>query len=56
VKLPRPFAIAGLLLLTGLLVGCDRPPPRMKNQPTGRDSGETRIELPGKKKPLTGGR
>jgi hypothetical protein len=30
----RPFLLAGLLLITGLLVGCDRQPVRMKNQPT----------------------
>jgi hypothetical protein len=30
----RPFLIAGLLLITGLLAGCNRQPPRMKGQPT----------------------
>jgi hypothetical protein len=49
----KPFVIAGLLAAT-LLAGCSRQPPRMKNQPANRDSGEIRIELPGKKKPFTG--
>jgi hypothetical protein len=46
----KPFLIAGLLLMTGLLAGCSRQPPRMKNQPTNTDSGELKIELKGKKK------
>jgi hypothetical protein len=29
-------------------------PPRMKNQPANRGPGETRIDLPGKKKPFNG--
>jgi hypothetical protein len=44
------FLIASLLTMAGLLAGCSREPPRMKNQPTNLDSGETQIELPGKKK------
>ena len=50
-RLLKPLLIASLLLMTGLFAGCSREPPRMKNQPTNRDSGETQIELPGKKKP-----
>jgi hypothetical protein len=49
----KPLLVAGLLLMTGLLVGCSRQPPRMKNQPTNLESGETKIELPGKKKPFS---
>jgi hypothetical protein len=44
------FLVAGLLLAAGLIAGCGGEPPRMKNQPTHPDSGETQIELPGKKK------
>jgi hypothetical protein len=50
----RRFLIAGLLLLTGLLVGCDQQPKRMKNQPTDLQSDEVEIHLPGKKKPIRG--
>jgi hypothetical protein len=46
------FLIAGLLLMAGLLAGCGREPPRMKNQPTNLGPGETKIELRGKKKPF----
>jgi hypothetical protein len=46
----KPILISVLLLLTGLLAGCSQQPPRMKNQPTNVDSGDTPIELPGKKK------
>ncbi len=46
----KPLLIAGLLLAAGLVAGCGGEPPRMKNQPTNPDSGETQIELPGKKK------
>jgi hypothetical protein len=48
----KPFLIGGLLLAAGLLAGCGQEPPRMKNQPTNLNSGETQIELPGKKKPF----
>ena len=48
----KPVLIAGLLLVTGLPAGCSREPPRMKNQPTNLSSGDTRLELPGKKKPF----
>jgi hypothetical protein len=47
------FLIAGFLLMAGFLAGCGREPLRMKNQPTNPDSGETQIELPGKKKPFS---
>jgi hypothetical protein len=46
----RPFLLAGLLLMAGLLVGCNHPPPSMKGQPPNLNSGETKISLPGKKK------
>jgi hypothetical protein len=29
-----PFLLVGLLLMTGLLVGCNQQPERMKNEPT----------------------
>ena len=48
----KPFLIAGLLLMTVPLAGCSREPPRMKNQPTNLGAGDTKIELPGKKKPF----
>jgi hypothetical protein len=51
----RPFLIAGLLLVSGLLVGCDQQPPRMKNQPTNLNSGENKINVPGKKKAFDAG-
>ena len=34
-----PFLIASLLLMTWLSVGCNKKPPRMKNQPTNLDPG-----------------
>ncbi len=49
----RPFLIAGLiaglLLSTGLLVGCNQQPQRMKNQPTNLGQGEGGFDrkLPG---------
>jgi hypothetical protein len=46
----KAFPIAGLVLMTGLFVGCSQQPPRMKNQSTTLDSGETKVQLPGKKK------
>jgi hypothetical protein len=46
----KALLIVGLLLMTGLLAGCRRESPRMKNQPAKSDSGDTKIELPGKKK------
>jgi hypothetical protein len=49
----KPFLIAGLLAGM-LLAGCNRQPPRMKNRPANRGPGETRIDLPGKKKPFNG--
>jgi hypothetical protein len=51
-RLHKLVLIASLLLMAGLLPGCSREPLRMKNQPTNPDSGETQIELPGKKKPF----
>jgi hypothetical protein len=44
-----PFLIAGLMLLTGLLAGCNKEPPRMKNQPAtlNQDTGAT-YRLPNK--------
>jgi hypothetical protein len=44
-----PLLIAGLLLLTGLLVGCNQEPERMKNQPTNLEpkSGGVDRKLPG---------
>jgi hypothetical protein len=51
----RPLLIAGLLLTIGLQVGCNRPPESMKNQPTNLNSGETKINLPGKKKDFDAG-
>ncbi len=53
----RPFLIAGLLLMTGLLVGCDKQPERMKNQPTNlelKDGGEEKTLPKGQKKVLEG--
>jgi hypothetical protein len=47
----RPLLIAGLLVATGLLVGCNRQPERMKNQPPDLKAGETEFQLPGMKKP-----
>jgi hypothetical protein len=49
-RLLKPVLIAGLL--AALLAGCNRQPPRMKNQPANPDPGDTRIEMPGKKKPF----
>jgi hypothetical protein len=51
----KPFLIAGLLLWTGFLAGCDNQPPRMKNQPTNLNSGEPKINLPGHSKPFGAG-
>jgi hypothetical protein len=50
----RPLLLSGLLLIAGLLVGCDQQPPRMKDQPTNLGSGETKVHLPGKKKSFDG--
>lgn len=50
----KSFAIAGLLLTVGFLAGCSREAPRMKNQPTNPNSGETKFDLPGKKKSFDG--
>jgi hypothetical protein len=49
-RLLKRFPIAAFLLMTGVLVGCNQQGPRMKNQPANQTSGETKIELPGKKK------
>jgi hypothetical protein len=49
-RLPRPFLFVGVLLVVGFLMGCSGESPRMKNQPTNPNSGDTRIDLPGKKK------
>jgi hypothetical protein len=46
--------IAGLLLCIGFLVGCNRQPQRMKNQPPDLKAGETEVHLPGMKKPFKG--
>jgi hypothetical protein len=51
----RLLPITGFLLLTGLLVGCSKESPRMKNQPTNLNSGETKMTLPGKKKAFDAG-
>ena len=51
-RLLKPFLTAGFLLMTGALVGCTRQPQRMKNQPPDLKSGETKINLPDKKKPF----
>jgi hypothetical protein len=39
----RPYQIGFVLVLTALLIGCDRKPPRMKIMPTNIDrSGDTK--------------
>ncbi len=50
----RLVLLAGLLLLTGLLGGCDQQPERMKNQPDDLKSGEIEVHLPGMNKPIRG--
>jgi len=53
----RPFLITSLLLITGFLVGCNKQPERMKNQPTDlelKDGGFDKTLPSGQKKHFEG--
>jgi hypothetical protein len=49
-----PLLVVGLLPFTGLLAGCNKAPPRMKDQPTNLKSGEIEVHRPWMKKPILG--
>jgi hypothetical protein len=51
----KTFLIAGLMLMAGCLVGCNKAPPRMKGQPTNLNSGDIKVPLPDKAKVFPAG-